>query len=250
MTDTLRGRNALVTGATGGLGAALAESLAAAGARVALHYLGAPPSEEQLAELQRLSDHKPVVVEADLRDEDEVRTLFATLRDEHAEPDILVNNAGVLIQSRFTDTTLADWNTTLAVNLTGAFLCAREAVPGMLARGHGCIVNIASQLAFKGAKETAAYSASKGGIVGLTRALAREVGPVVRVNAIAPGPIWTPLNDPYADEQWIAERTSGAVLRRLAMPEEVARTVVFLASDAGELMHGQSLHVNGGGVMA
>jgi 3-oxoacyl-[acyl-carrier protein] reductase len=224
--------------------------LAAAGARVALHYVGQPPSEDQFAELQRLSDHKPVVVEADLRDEDAVRGLFAVLRERQADPDILVNNAGVLIQSRFTDTTLADWNTTLAVNLTGAFLCSREAVPGMLARGHGCIVNISSQLAFKGAKETAAYTASKGGVMGLTKALARELGPTIRVNAIAPGPIWTPLNDPYADEQWIAERTSGAVLRRLATPDEVARTVVFLVSDAGALMHGQALHANGGGVMA
>jgi 3-oxoacyl-[acyl-carrier protein] reductase len=240
---------AVVTGATGGLGAAIARSLADAGARVVLAYLGAAPTPEVLDDIAERSGLQPIAVEADVVDASSLQALASTVVDQMGAIDVLVNNAGILEQAAILDTSAQSWARVLDVNLTGTFLAAKTVVPQMLKQQSGAIINVASQLAFKGAVETSAYTASKAGIIGLTRTMARELGPTIRVNAIAPGPIATAMNDPYADADWISQRTNGLVMKRLATAEEVAPGVVFLATAAGVLMHGQTLHLNGGGVM-
>lgn len=243
MPGALDGRRALVTGAVGGIGTAIVRALAAAGAGVAVHHLGQPAEAAALAaELQ-----VAVVVEGDVRDEEAVEGLVGAACDGLGGIDLVINNAAVMTEEPFLATPVDRWRDTLDVNLTGAFLVARAALARMPA---GALVNVSSQLAFKGAAGLAAYCATKAGVVGLTRALAREFGPAVRVNAIAPGPVETPLIAPYADDAWRATRTAALVTGRLARPEEIADVVVFLASDAAGQFHGQTLHCNGGGVLA
>ncbi len=164
--------------------------------------------------------------------------------------DVVVNNAGVMAPAAITEMTLEQWRHTLAVDLDGVFIVSRHAAERMLGRGGGVIVNISSQLAMRGAAEFASYCAAKAGVLGLTRAMARELGPDIRVNAVAPGPIVTPMTDATFDEELTRERTSGLVARRMGRAEEVAPAVVFLAGDGASFIHGQTLHVNGGGVMA
>ncbi len=130
------------------------------------------------------------------------------------------------------------------------FIVSQEVGGRMYRRGRGAIVNISSQLAFKGGMDVAAYCAAKAGVVGLTRAMARELGPQVRVNADCPGPLETQMTAPYADEAWLAARTGPLVSGRLGLTSEVAPAVVFLLASESSLFHGQTLHPNGGGAMA
>jgi 3-oxoacyl-[acyl-carrier protein] reductase len=245
----LRGRIALVTGAAGDLGSALADALAEAGADVVVHHLADRERAEAVAAAVRAHGARALTVEADVTAPDQVEAMVATVESELGPVDILVNNAGVMDELPFLETSLERWQRTIDVDLTGVFICTQAVARGMVARGRGTIVNVASQLAFKGARDTAAYSAAKGGVVGFTRALARELGPAVRVNAIAPGPLETAMTAPFSTDDWRAQRTAHMISGRLGDPAEVAPAVVFLASDGAELFHGQTLHVNGGGVM-
>lgn len=245
-SGALEGRVVLVTGATGGIGAATVRAVAAAGGHpVIAHYRDGRAA----AALAESVGPDVLVHETDVRDWDQVAALIRAVLVHHGRLDVLVNNAGLMAEVPFIEMTRDDWDTTLDVDLTGVFLCARHAVGPMLAAGGGAIVNVASQLAFKGAAGYTAYCAAKAGVVGLTRALAREVGPTVRVNAIAPGPVASAMTAPYTSPEWLSERTGPLVISRLAEPDEVAATIVFLASDASSLLHGQTLHANGGGVM-
>lgn len=250
LSQRLDGRTALVTGAPGGLGRAMAAALAAAGAQIAVHHLGQTDGAAELVAELQADGRSAQAFEADVRDFDAVDGLVERVERDLGPIDVCVNNAGVMAEQPFGETTLADWERTIAVNLTGVFVCCRHVVPRMHARGRGAVVNLSSQTAFKGVPYAAAYCAAKAGVVGLTRALAREYGPTVRVNAVAPGPVETSLIGPYADDAWRAARTAGVVAGRLGTPEEVAPAVVFLASDQASFIHGQVLHVNGGGVMA
>ena len=250
LDQRLDGRVALVTGAPGGLGRAIAHGLAAAGAQIAVHHLGQADAAAELVTELRSDGANADAFEADVRDCDALKALVAGVERELGPIDACVNNAGVMTEQPFGETTLADWQRTIDINLTGVFVCCRHVVPAMYDRGRGAVINLTSQVAFKGVSDAAAYCAAKAGVVGLTRALAREYGPVVRVNAVAPGPIETPLIAPVADETWREARTAGLVAGRLGTPEEVAPAVVFLASDQASFIHGQCLHVNGGGVMA
>ena len=246
----LAGRTALVTGALGGLGAPIVDALAAAGARVAVHHLDqAAEADRAVAEL-RGRGAEATAVAADVTDWDQVEAMVAAVERDLGPVDVLVNNAGFMAPGRLVEMSLEQWNRTIGVDLTGVFLVSRHVLPGMLARGAGVVVNMSSQLAFKGAYDYTSYCAAKAGVIGLTRAMAREVGPVVRVNAVAPGPIDTEFIRPWKTDEWVAERTRDSVAGRLGRPDEVAPAVVFLASDGASLLHGQTLHLNGGGVMA
>lgn len=247
---SLIGEVALVTGATGALGAAICRGLARAGADVAVHHLDEPDAAGTLAsELSAAYGVRTTAVAADVTAWDEVAAAVAAVQRDLGTVTVLVNNAGFMEPVRIVDSDLADWRRTLSVDLDGVFVVTRHVLPGMLAT-HGRIVNVSSQLAFKGAVDYVAYATAKAGVLGFTKALAREVGPRVRVNAIAPGPIDTPMVRPYATPEWVQARTRDSVTARLGTPEEVGPAVVFLAGPGAELIHGQTLHLNGGGVMA
>jgi 3-oxoacyl-[acyl-carrier protein] reductase len=163
--------------------------------------------------------------------------------------DILVNNAGIFTQSLLEDMPVADWDRVLNVNLRAVFLCTRVLIGPMLARGWGRIINIASQLGQIGGIEAVHYSASKAGVIGLTKALAREVSHRgVLVNAIAPGPIQTPLLDGETEE-WRSAKLAELPMRRFGTVAEVTPTAVLLASSDGDYYAGQTLGPNGGDVM-
>ena len=228
------GRAVVVTGGASGIGKAIAEAFTANGDRVAvLDRSGAAGS-----------------IAVDVSDEASVKAAFAAARSQLGSIDILVNSAGLLTESPLEDMTLAMWNETIAVDLTGVFLCCREVVGEMRQQKWGRIINIASQLAIKGGTGLSHYSAAKAGVVGLTKALALEAAADnVLVNSIAPGPIETPLVDGISEE-WKAAKRAGLPLLRFGVAAEVAPTALLLASDpGGNLYVGQTLGPNSGDVM-
>jgi 3-oxoacyl-[acyl-carrier protein] reductase len=248
--SSLVGRVALVTGAAGDIGAAIARALASAGANVAVHdrelSSGLTATAAAVGEMGR----EVAVVIGDVRDEAAVTTFIAQAIEQLGTVDILVNNAGVMTEIPLLDLTLEEWQRTIDTNLTGYFLCTRSVARHMVARRTGTIVNIASQLGYRGGAMLTHYSAAKAGVLGFTRATARELAEYgIRVNAVAPGPIETAMVAPYKTQAWLEAKLAGSVLKRLGRPEEVAETVVFLASDAASLYIGQTLSPNGGGVM-
>jgi 3-oxoacyl-[acyl-carrier protein] reductase len=228
----LAGRTALVVGGGSGIGRAIAEAFTAAGADVVA------------------ADRKNAQVVIDVTDEESVRTAVAEASARLGRIDVLVNSAGILTESPLVEMDLATWSATLAVDLTGVFLCCRHVVPGMVERGFGRVINIASQLGIKGGRDLTHYSAAKAGVIGLTKSLALEVAAHgVLVNAIAPGPIETPLVEGITEE-WKAAKRKELPLGRFGLPEEVAPTAVLLASDpGGNLFVGQTLGPNSGDVM-
>ncbi|MGI5441786.1 SDR family oxidoreductase [Streptomyces shenzhenensis] len=246
----LTGRVALVTGGAGGLGQEMVRALAAAGASVAVHHLGQAHEAAAVVQRVRADGGTAVAVEGDVTDWDAAAAFVTAAEDALGPIDVLVNNAGCMAPARIVDMTLEEWRRTISVDLDGVFVVSRHVLTGMLRRGHGAIVNVSSQLAFKGAEDYASYCAAKAGVLGLTRAMAREVGPDVRVNAIAPGPISTPMTAASFDDELTRARTAGLVAGRMGEAHEIAPAVVYLASDAASFIHGQTLHLNGGGVMA
>jgi 3-oxoacyl-[acyl-carrier protein] reductase len=237
----LAGRRALVIGGASGIGAAIAAAYAEHGAAVVV---------ADLSERDPVATGVAGAVRVDVTDEDSVARAVASATELIGPLDVLVNSAGVLTEAPLLDMDLATWSQTLAVDLTGVFLGCRAVLPGMLDRGSGRIINIASQLAIKGGRGLAHYSAAKAGVIGLTKSLALEVsGRGVLVNAIAPGPIDTPLVAGIT-EDWKAAKRAELPLGRFGRPEEVAPTAVLLASDpGGNLYVGQTLGPNSGDVM-
>jgi len=172
-----------------------------------------------------------------------------TMLKEFGKIDVLVNNAGIAVQSKVVDTTLEDWNTMLAADLTGVFLCTKAVLPSMLRRKEGRIINIGSVYGQIGASEFAAYSAAKGGVHAFTKAVALELArDGILVNCIAPGPILTDIAAERSKE-WIQERESLLPMGRFGLPKEVASSVVFLASSDSDIYTGQTLCPNSGDVM-
>ncbi|HIZ35760.1 MAG TPA: SDR family oxidoreductase [Candidatus Ruania gallistercoris] len=240
-------RVVVITGATGGIGAATARAVHAAGAiPVLVHYRDAERAEALATEL----GDAVFTADVDVRESDQVAVTVEAVTDRYGRIDVLVNNAGLMDEIAFTEMTEADWERTIGTDLTGVFQVTRHVLPVMLEAGSGVVVSVASQLALKGAAGYTAYCAAKAGVIGLTRALAREVGPAIRVCAIAPGPVRTPMTAPYLTEEWVAERAGSLVSGRLAEPAEIAAAIWYLAGDGAALMHGQTLHANGGGVLA
>ena len=241
-------RVTVVTGAGSGIGGAIAEKLAKDGERVVVNDLNGETAEEVVARIKE-SGGEAVAAPGDVSDPEAVQQIMAVAREAYGPPEILVNNAGFLQQKRFVDLTVEDFDRMIAVHLRGTFLCTHAVLPDMLSRGHGIIVNIASQLGQIGGVELCHYSAAKAGIIGLTKALAREVSAQgVRVNAVAPGPINTELVLGLSEE-WRRAKAAELPLGRFGEPHEVAETVAFLASDGATLYVGQTLGPNSGDVM-
>ena len=190
-----------------------------------------------------------MAVKADVSRPEEVAAMFETAREQLGGVDILVNNAAIARQSLFTDVDYDEWRRTFAVNVDGMFLCCHEALPYMLQKHSGSIINISSMWGQVGASCETVYSATKAAVIGLTKALAQEVGPSgIRVNCVAPGVIDTEMNAHLTPDD-LRELAEGTPLLRLGRPEEVARAVYFLASDEASFITGQVLCPNGGYVI-
>ena len=250
MDLNLTNKVALVTGGSRGLGRAICLALAAEGAKVAANYVQTHP-ESLIAELRGQWGREAIAVQGDVSKSEAVRAMFDRTERELGPVDILINNAGLWPQAYVCDMTEEDWNRTLAVNLTAAFLTCREAVRRWRERNHpGRIVNITSQAAYYGTTTGHAhYAAAKAGLANFTISLAREMAPYgIRVNAVAPGFMETDMaaealrkhRDKYLER---------IPLRRIADPAEVASAVVFLASEKASYITGATLDVNGGMLM-
>lgn len=247
--NKLQDRVAIVTGGARGIGGAIATAFAAEGADVVIaDVLGeeiAAPVLEAVAE----SGRRALQVHTDVSDEASVRAMVKRAEEEFGDIDILVNNAGIFGQVFFHELTPQEWDRVVNVNLRGCFLCTRMVIPRMLERGRGKIINVASQLGQIGGTEMVHYSASKAGIIGMTKALAREVSSKgIHVNAIAPGPILTEMLAAETEE-WANQKLSELPMSRFGEVHEVAPTAVFLASDDSSYYVGQTLGPNGGDVM-
>ncbi|MDR3349419.1 MAG: 3-oxoacyl-ACP reductase FabG [Acidaminococcales bacterium] len=233
-------RNVLVTGASKGIGYATAVLFAQEGCRVYANYHKTYEPLRLLAESCARAGQTLIPARADVTAKKEVDALFA-LAD---KTDVLVNNAGIAQTKEFTQLSEADWDNMLAANLKSVFLCSQAALPYMLRAKRGCIINIASVWGVAGGSCEAHYSAAKAGIVGLTKALAKELGPSgIRVNCIAPGVIDTDMNGALAkaERQALTEATP---LGRIGRPQDIARAALFLA--ANDFITGEVLNVNGG----
>lgn len=237
-------KNVLVTGASGGIGRAIALELARRGWSVALQYRRNQQAAEELErEILRLGGSGKAY-QADLTDEAQVEDLFAAAERDLGFLEGLVNNAGSAWKGLFTDMTLADWRGVMDADLTSVFLCCRRALPSMIRQKRGSIVNVSSMWGQVGASCEAAYSAAKAGVIGLTKALAKEEGPSgVRVNCLAPGVIDTPMNGDLSQEDLEALREE-TPLERIGTPEETAKAAAFLLEQ--EFLTGQVLGLNGG----
>ena len=252
----LSGQKALVTGANSGIGLAIARAFGEAGADVVINYVAGEDQAQALVEEIRAMGSRAIALRADVSDEAQVHEMFKKMIDELSTIDILVNNAGMQQDAPFPEMTLAQWNKVLAVNLTGQFLCAREAVREFIRRGVRvevscsagkiiCISSVHEVIPWAGHVN---YAASKGGIMLMMKSIAQEVAAYrIRVNSICPGAIRTPINR----AAWDTEAAYSALLRlipykRIGEPEDIGRVAVWLASDYADYVHGASLFVDGG----
>ncbi len=250
MAGSLDGKRALVTGAGSGIGMATAEAFAQAGAAVCLSYF--PPDAPPNAALGRIraAGGTAFAEPADVADEASVAALFKVALPLLGGLDILVNSAGVMEAQALVGHDTGIFDHTMAVNLRGTFLAGRAAVAAMRQAGTGGrIINIASDLGYLGRANFSAYCASKGAILALTRSWARELAPDILVNAIAPGPLETPMLRRSLSNPDVLEQELDSPLARIGTPEDAAACALFLAGPAAVFMTGQTLHPNGGSVM-
>lgn len=240
--------SAIVTGAGSGIGRAIAHRLAADGYAVLVNDLSLDRAQAVADEIGKAGGLASAAA-GDVSRPEDVAAIHAAAVARHGEVDLLVNNAGIVHQASFENLALEDFDRMFAVHVRGTFLMTKAVLPSMLERGEGGIINVASQLGQIGGIELVHYSGAKAAIIGMTKALAREVSSRgVRVNAVAPGPINTPLVLGLSDE-WRERKKRELPLGRFGEPEEVAATVAFLASPAASLFVGQTLGPNSGDVM-
>ncbi len=253
---SLKGQKALVTGASSGIGKAIAERLAAAGATVAVNYAGDESAADAVINTIKNNGGKALAIKADVSQEDQVKQMFTKVIKEFGTIDILVNNAGIQRDAPLLEMTLDQWNAVINVNLTGYFLCAREAAREFVRRGikkeiskaAGKIICISSVHQIIPWAGHCNYASSKGGIEMLMKTLAQELSPHhIRVNAIAPGAIKTNINrDAWTTPKAQAELLALIPYQRIGEPEDVAATANWLASDESDYVQGTTIIVDGG----
>ena len=238
-------KNVLVTGAATGIGRAIAEAFADCGAKVFINHL----NQHDLANDMLAHPNIAAAFSADVGNKKAVKQMISSISSSHGAIDILINNAGISQPEPFLEIEEAQWDKTFDTNVKGTMLCCQSVIPGMLVKGDGNIINIVSELGYLGREHYAAYTASKGALITLTRSLAREFAPTIRVNGIAPGPVLTDLlrNELKTDEDFAREMD--IPLKRFAVPEEIASTAVFLSSDHARFYCGDILSPNGGALM-
>ncbi len=243
---SLSGKVALVTGASRGIGRAIAVELARAGASVVVNYNRSKEKADEVVAAIRGFGGNVIAVKADVGDEEEVRMMFSKVADEFGGVDILVNNAGITKDNIFVRMKPEEWDVVMRTNLYSVFLCTKEAIPYMLKKRWGRVINMSSVVAEMGNAGQTNYAATKAAIIGFTKSLAKEVGSRnITVNAVAPGFIETDMTDVLNDK--VKETFKSMIpLRRTGKPEDVARVVVFLAGDDASYISGQVIHVDGG----
>jgi len=252
----LKKQKALVTGANSGIGKAVAIALGSAGADVVVNYVRGESAANEVVEAVVKSGSRALAIQADVSHEDQVQAMFGNMIEEFGTIDILVNNAGLQMDAPFEQMTLAQWNTVIGINLTGQFLCAREAVREFKRRGVVkevsacagkiiCMSSVHEVIPWAG---HANYAASKGGVMLLMKSIAQEVAPYrIRVNSVCPGAIRTPINT----SAWNSPEAYAALMglipyKRIGEPEDIGRVAVFLASDQADYINGASIFVDGG----
>lgn len=256
MEISLKGQSALVTGASSGIGEAVALALGAAGANVVVNYISNPDVAEAVAEKIRAGGSKAMAIKADVSNEAEVQAMFSKMIAEWGTIDILVNNAGLQKDAKFHDMTLDQWNTVINVNLTGQFLCAREAIREFLRRGVVpersvacgkiiCMSSVHELIPWAGHVN---YAASKGAIKMLMQSLAQEYGAQkIRVNSICPGAIQTKINTAaWSTPEAYASLMTLIPYNRIGQPMDIGNLAVFLASDMSDYITGASIFIDGG----
>ncbi|WP_042719717.1 glucose 1-dehydrogenase [Flavobacterium sp. B17] len=258
MEISLNNQVALVTGASSGIGSGIAKSLAAAGSTVVVNHSSEHSTDEAKAVLKEITDAggQGITYQCDVSKEDQVISMFQDVISQFGTVDILINNAGVQKDAKFTEMTLEQWNTVIDINLTGQFLCAREAIKEFLRRGVdpsrsvacGKIIHISSVHEVIPWAGHANYAASKGAIRMLMQTLAQEYGPdKIRVNSICPGAIQTPINkDAWDTTKALHSLMTLIPYNRIGKPEDIGNLAVFLASDFSDYISGASIFVDGG----
>jgi len=246
----LKDRVAIVTGGAKGIGWGIVKILVQEGAKVVVADWDEVKGEETAAQMRKAGGDA-IYVKTDVSQEDQVQQLVQATLERYGRIDILVNDAGIGVYKSVLDTSSEDWDRCLDVNLKGQFLCSKYVIPHMLAQGKGNIVNISSVHSFQTVNGVAPYCASKGGITALTRNMAIDYGPTIRVNSIAPGWVLTPLiqgifdsyDDPAGQRRLTEEHQ---VMKRIGKPEDIGYAVAFLVSDEASFITGTQLFVDGG----
>lgn len=248
----LSNKVALVTGASSGIGAASAKVLAKLGANVAITYHHNQAGAEKVRDEIIGTGRKAVAIQADVREADQITATVSRVSDELGPIDILVNNAGSLVERKKNlEMTTELWDDVINLNLTSAMRCVQAVAPSMVERKSGTIINVVSIAAHNGGGPGAgAYSAAKAGLIALTKSQAKELAPHgVRVNAISPGTIDTPFHEVFSTPEMLKGAIATIPLGRLGTPEDCAKVVAFLASDAAGYLVGETIEVNGGQLM-
>ncbi len=243
----LTGRICLVTGSGRGIGAAIVCAAAARGAAVVINYLHSEKEARFLLSQLQTQKVTSIAVRADISREEEVIQMFETIEKELGEVDLLVNNAGISVRSLVQDTRTEQWEKVIGTNLKGTFLSCRQAVPAMVRKKFGRIVNIASTQGVTGASCESVYAASKGGIIALSKSLGAELGPSgITVNAISPGPVASDMLYTDLNAEEVSMLTDQIPLGRIAQPKDIAQACIFLLSSSADYINGQVINVDGG----
>ena len=245
----LTGKVAIITGAASGIGRATALALSECGAAVTINYKANESGAENLRKQIVSSGGRALAVQADVTIARDVETMVKRTNEEFGPVDILVNNAGSLIERlRILELTEERWDEVIDLNLKSAFLCSKAVISSMMERKTGAIINLSSIAGRNGgALGSIHYSTAKGGLITFTKGLAKELAPFgVRVNAVSPGVIDTPYHEQFSSPEMMKNYVNGIPLGRIGRPEEVAKVIAFLASDAASYLAGETIEINGG----
>ncbi len=239
-------KTVLITGASRGIGASAARLFAANGYAVAVNYCSSREAADRLVAEIKSQGGEAFAVKADISKADDVKQMMEAVYGRFGHLDVLIHNAGIAQQNLLTDTEEQEWHRMMGVHLDGAYHCCRAVIPAMVRQGYGCILTVSSMWGVTGASCEVPYSAAKAGLIGFSKALAKELGPSnIRVNCVAPGVIQTDMCASF-DEDTCRDLAEDTPLGRLGKPEEVAEALLFLASDKASYITGQVLGINGG----